>query len=286
MWNPHGAAPAREDICVDRIQIKGWRFGKTVFESHTGVPTMLPKHAHDTYQIGITTRCPGEYVCEGKTWSAPPGTVILFNPGDVHSTSQIGVRNRADTSKLMFIEPEKMTEVAASIKDRSCAMPVFEKLVIQDKHFIRRFSDVHALFSTNATDLEKESRLLSVLVQLIAGFASRHAAPGKQRRDRSKALLVREYVEAHYCDNISMATLAEVAHTSPYHLNRVFAREIGIPPHAFQTQVRIERAKLLLLKGMSVAETALSTGFFDQSHLTRYFKRIVGVSPRSYLLAR
>ena len=82
--------------------------------------------------------------------------------------------------------------------------------------------------------------------------------------------------------NARSAELGRVAGLSPYHLNRVFARELGMPPHAFQTQVRIVRAKALLRDGVPVAETAVRTGFFDQSHLTRHFARVVGVPPGRY----
>jgi AraC-like DNA-binding protein len=55
-----------------------------------------------------------------------------------------------------------------------------------------------------------------------------------------------------------------------------------MPPHAFQTQVRVSRAKTLLLEGWSISQVASQTGFADQSHLTRHFKRLVGVTPGRY----
>jgi AraC-like DNA-binding protein len=69
---------------------------------------------------------------------------------------------------------------------------------------------------------------------------------------------------------------------SPFHLNRLFCREIGMPPHAFQTQVRIARAKTLLRQGLPITGVAMQTGFADQSHLTRHFKRLLKLTPGQY----
>lgn len=268
--------------CDWRSTIHAWRCGGVVLEAHTGEPTTLPRHAHDTYQIGITTRDPGEYLCEGKTWYAPSGSIILFHPGDVHSAVKVGVRDRRDTSLLMFVSPQQMWKIATSLYGKDCGPPTFENLVIDDSAFIRLFADTHAYTGTGATLLEKESRLHRLLHCLIAKFSASPAAPRPIARSRNKVLLARDYIESHYRDAINMEQLAKLTHTSPYHLNRLFAREIGIPPHAYQTQLRVERAKRLLLRGTSITDAALSTGFFDQSHFTRYFKRIVGVTPRSY----
>ena len=64
---------------------------------------------------------------------------------------------------------------------------------------------------------------------------------------------------------------------------RVFRKVLGLPPHAYLVQVRITQAKKLLASGMAIAEVAAETGFSDQSHLHRHFKRIVGVTPGQYV---
>jgi AraC-like DNA-binding protein len=94
---------------------------------------------------------------------------------------------------------------------------------------------------------------------------------------------VREYLQDHFHENVTLARLSQIANLSPYHLNRVFCAEVGIPPHQYQAQVRIARAKLMLMNGVPVAQVAIDTGFADQSHFGRYFKRYMQVSPRRYL---
>jgi len=86
-------------------------------------------------------------------------------------------------------------------------------------------------------------------------------------------------MQRHYSDNISIKELAELACLSPYHFIRVFNQAIGMPPHAYLMQIRVNRARNLLSTKKSLIEVAIQTGFSDQSHLNRYFKRVFGYTP-------
>jgi AraC-like DNA-binding protein len=70
---------------------------------------------------------------------------------------------------------------------------------------------------------------------------------------------------------------------SAYHLSRVFRRRVGLPPHAYQTQVRIAHAKHLIAAGVPIPQAAQQVGFFDQSHLAYHFRRLLGYTPGAYL---
>lgn len=94
---------------------------------------------------------------------------------------------------------------------------------------------------------------------------------------------MREYIHANAVDEISLELLAEVAHLSMYHALRSFREVLGLPPHKYLLQVRVERAKDMLQQGVLIADVAAALGFSDQSHLTRQFKRVFGVPPRRSL---
>ena len=82
---------------------------------------------------------------------------------------------------------------------------------------------------------------------------------------------------------MTLPDLARCAGLSAFHLCRVFGATVGMPPHAYQTQVRVRRAKSLLRAGVPIAAAATAAGFYDQAHLTRHFKRIVGLTPGRYI---
>ena len=102
----------------------------------------------------------------------------------------------------------------------------------------------------------------------------------------SKSVLqqVMEYINEHLHQDVKLIELAAIAQMSPYHFLRLFKQSMGVTPHQYILQRRIEKAKCLLQHGeLSIAEVAARVGFCDQSHFTRYFKRIVGVTPKQLL---
>lgn len=91
------------------------------------------------------------------------------------------------------------------------------------------------------------------------------------------------FIHANYGMDLSLADVAAAAHLSPYHLTRVFKKATGVSPHQYLVRVRVESARALLTAGAedrSLAEIAAAVGFADQSHLTRHFKRMLGVTPK------
>lgn len=82
--------------------------------------------------------------------------------------------------------------------------------------------------------------------------------------------------------NISLQAMADKAYISKYHYIKCFKREIGMPPHKFQIQNRIRKAQRLIENGEPLTAVAVSLGFYDQSHFTRYFKNLVGLTPLEY----
>jgi AraC family transcriptional regulator len=92
---------------------------------------------------------------------------------------------------------------------------------------------------------------------------------------------VTEYINEHLHQDVKLIELAAIAQMSPYHFLRLFKQSMGVTPHQYILQRRIEKAKYLLQHSeLSIADVAASVGFCDQSHFTRYFKRIVGITPK------
>jgi AraC family transcriptional regulator len=92
------------------------------------------------------------------------------------------------------------------------------------------------------------------------------------------------YIEEHLDAGLSLEQLAAAAHLSVYHFARQFKAAIGLPPHQYVINRRVERARQLLQAGtdLSLAEVAAGAGFSDQSQLTHHFKRLVGVTPGQF----
>jgi AraC-like DNA-binding protein len=114
-------------------------------------------------------------------------------------------------------------------------------------------------------------------------YADIRLPPKPPAREPRAVDLVRDYLRDNYAENVSLEELARRANLSPYHLNRIFSREVGLPPHRYQIGVRVSRARELLARGTPITRVVTETGFADHSHLTRTFKRLVQVPPSKYL---
>ena len=88
-------------------------------------------------------------------------------------------------------------------------------------------------------------------------------------------------------DEITLETLAEIVHLSPYHFARLFKSATGMPPYQYVLQCRVEQAKALLITGRhSISEVADMVGFATQSHLNRHVRKMLKVTPRELLPTR
>ena len=94
-----------------------------------------------------------------------------------------------------------------------------------------------------------------------------------------------EYVRERLGESFTLAELAAHADLDKFHLCRAFRAQVGMPPHAYLTHLRVARAKELLARGMRATDVAQLAGFYDQAQLTRHFTRIVGTTPARYARA-
>jgi AraC-like DNA-binding protein len=110
-----------------------------------------------------------------------------------------------------------------------------------------------------------------------------HVTLRPARTEHPAVRAARQYMEDHFCENISVAKLAALVSLSPYHFARVFVRQTSFPPHAYLEGIRIRKAREFLDCGHTLASAALSAGFADQSHMTHRFKRFLGITPGEYV---
>lgn len=241
----------------------------------------MPKHSHGEYQICLSLDFPGVYGYRGTSFAVPVGSLSVVHPGEVHSARDPEERRTPSSFRMMYAEPDLLARAATEVAGRGEAQPFFRDPIIQDRPLARDFLRLHVALEGTAPRLEQDTRLLFVLTRLVERHAGIRPSPPPGRERRAVGL-AREYLEDNLGRGVSLEELACLTNLSPFHLARVFRNEVGLPPHAYQAQARVGRARSLLLQGWSAARVAQETGFADQSHLSRRFKRLVGVTPGRY----
>jgi AraC-like DNA-binding protein len=247
-----------------------------------GPAESLPKHSHEEYQICINGEPPHEYHYRGTYYHVPPGSLSVIQPGEMHSVRDLEDRRNSTTLRIMYVNPAVISMAAAEVAGHQTNFPFFADPIIHEPSLAQLALNCHVALEGVASRLEQDSLLLSMLTQFIRRYADTPPVLKPVGKERGAVQRVRNYLRENYAENVTIAHLAQVAHLSPFHLNRVFCAEVGVPPHQYQTQARVAHASRLLAQGMPIVQVAAVTGFTDQSHLTRHFKRLMRVTPGRY----
>ena len=260
------------------MQLSGVSLLHADYASHQFAP-----HYHEELAIGVIQR--GKlHVNIGKNgrMTLSAGHIVIINPGEIHE----GFADPRDGCFYqMFYLPAKLLGKATGLADEF--FPHFATCAIDHSLVAKQLSWLHDNLTTPSTSvLAYESYLLEVINNLVG----RYARPGTLTPlhpppSAPSANTIREsqaYLAAHYDQKIGLETLAAQIGLSPYHFLRLFKATVGMTPHAFQMQLRIDQAKLQLMRGAPIANVAVDLGFHDQSHLTKQFKALVGVTPQRY----
>jgi AraC-like DNA-binding protein len=247
-----------------------------------GPAVVLPSHMHEEYQLNLNVEVPGGVYYRGAFHVVPSGQLAVVMPGEPHTPRDPADRDDVSTHLTIYVRPDAMREAATELAPKRTGLPAFYDLIVDDAHVVERFARVHAALSSPSPALDREVRLAGLLSDLVERYA-RVTPAGSPASAHRAVRRARDYLHGNFLDNVTLTRLSEIAELSRYRLARLFSEDIGLPPHAYQTQLRLEHAKRLLLAGTPVSRAGHEAGFFDLSHFTRHFKRYVGVPPGAYV---
>ncbi|WP_031065748.1 helix-turn-helix transcriptional regulator [Streptomyces sp. NRRL WC-3742] len=235
-----------------------------------------PMHVHDAWTVLIVDDGAVRYDLDRHERGTPGGTVSLLPPQVPHNGSPAtaqGFRKR-----VLYLD---MTQLDARFIGPAVDGPDFADPLLR-----RRVGQLHAALAEPGNELEAESRLAFVgerLRERLRPGLVREAGPaGHDLAGRGLAADLRDLLDARLPGALTLEEASGLLHAHPAHLVRVFSAAYGIAPHRYVMARRVDLARGLLLGGRPAGEVAAEAGFYDQSHLTRHFKRVLGVTPGRY----
>ncbi len=232
------------------------------------------RHTHDEYALGVIEQGVQRFTHKGVSHYAPPMSIITVNPDEVHD----GEAHTAEgyRYRMLYLGLPFLRVLLGDQCDRN-GLLAFKGPITSDPQIARRLSWALQLFET------KPELIDELLPPILDDLFSRHATPQPLHlpvADNTAAVRrAVDYIRAHVCEEISLDLLAGEVGLSKYHFLRQFKRVIGLTPHAFHLHRRVELARQALEQGSSPADAAALAGFADQSHLTRRFKTVYGLTP-------
>ncbi|MFE5487422.1 helix-turn-helix domain-containing protein [Streptomyces sp. NPDC056527] len=236
-----------------------------------------PMHVHDDWTLLIVDDGAVRYDLDRHERGTPNGTVSLLPPYVPHNGSPAtahGFRKR-----VLYLDLTQLDEslIGAAVDRPDLADPVLR----------RRVEQLHTALARPGDELEAESRLALIGRRLrthLGPASEADLAEGSDRavRDPGIAQDFRDLLDTRLREGTTLQEAASVLHAHPAHLVRAFSAAFGIAPHQYLMSRRVGLARRLLLDGRPPGEVATATGFYDQPHLTRHFKRVWGVTPGRY----
>ena len=260
--------PERSDwIVVRHDPESGIEVIRAHFRGHAYDP-----HDHDEFLLGFTESGVQQFSCRRRVHRSTPGGAILIEPGEVHDGES--PETGGFTYGMLYVP---MSRMRSEVESLGIALPGFRATLSDDNRVtavIRRaFSAIYHHEGRLSRDLSM-SILVCTLQRVSLARMGGGLGPAVQR---AQDLIHEEFVR-----DLSLADLCAASGLDRFGLARAFRQEVGLSPHAYLVQTRLKAARRALSRGVPAAAVAAETGFVDQSHLGRWFRRAYRLTPAAY----
>ncbi len=238
------------------------------------------RHTHESYCFGVISTGAQSFLRNGARHTAPSNSIVLVNHDEVHdghSATENGWAYQAIyplNEQLALVQREAGLPLNGSI--------YFPTPVVEDPELAGMFRLTFSHLFSSDNRLLRETLVYNTLLKLIQRHASIRPDIKEPGAARARMELVRQFLDDQPETDVSLEDLARLGGVSVFHLIRQFQSCFGLPPHAYQIQARIRLAKQLIRAGEPLAGAAVQAGFHDQSHLSRHFKKTLGVTPGQF----
>ncbi|WP_273766832.1 AraC family transcriptional regulator [Aeromonas hydrophila] len=233
------------------------------------------KHSHPHFSIGAITGGHSHYLNQRSRQEVGRGHLVLMNPEEVHACNPVVDE---PWSYLMFYLDTGWLQRQQEEAGLGDAFRPFDMTASRDPLLYQGLCRLHRQLWQEQDPLAREVACHQFSRQLLARLtpASWDDRP-PQHLQRAAELMQDD------CSRpLTLAQLSAVAGLTPSHFVRSFSRHYGMTPHAYLLDQRIRHARTLLRRGEPLAEVALASGFADQAHFQRQFKRRVAATPGHY----
>ena len=235
------------------------------------------RHSHEGYTIGVIESGFGENNYRGSVFHLSPGKIVVMNPDEVHTGI---VDSEHPWSYRMFYIHQ---DIFKQMLPEKSILPFFRGLCFEDRYWFERLHALHCLLEKKSDALEQQTRFIEDLTAFTQTFGKVQSSVVSGHEPKAVSR-IKDFIKANFQQNVSIDDLVRITQLSRSYLIRSFQHCVGIPPYTYLIQTRIKHAKKLLAKKIPIVQVAYEMGFSDQSHLTRHFKSLTGITPKQYAI--
>jgi AraC-like DNA-binding protein len=238
------------------------------------------KHQHE--ELILTTIKAGNIniLFNEKTDSLKPNQISIVNPNEVHAATLSDVKSFG--CYVLYLNKKWCKEIQKSLFTQSSFLNIQTSLIEDNSMYLEFISICDELFMNDISNIEKEEKLIELISKIFLKFCHTNEKAQLDTKNFKIANKIKDYLIANIENEISLQDIAEYMQLSTIHILRVFKKEFGLPIHSYILNEKVHLAKDLLSQNMPISEVAHSSGFFDQSHLNKSFKRVFQLTPKEY----
>lgn len=245
------------------------RFGDFVYDPHT----------HDRACLALITRGAIHIRMRDTDFVARAGDLYAIDAEVVHAGEAAAAGGWSQ--RTIYLDPARLAEQLAE-GGRRRGEGHIRGPVIRDARLLSLFLALHRGTEAEADALGLDECWLAFGERLVADHTTTEIAVTEPGREPRAVGLARAFLDADLARSVRLGEIATAAGLPPFRLLRAFTRHTGLTPHAYQRQARVRAAVELLRRGEAPAEVAAAVGFADQAHLTRCFRRRMGITPGAF----
>lgn len=262
---------AGSEVTAWRPEVRGIT---EVFHAHF-TDHVYPMHTHDAWTLLILDDGMVRFDLDRHEHGVWRSLVTLLPPHVPHD-------GRAATAHGFH---KRVLYLESGLLDERLIGAAVDRPAVTDPLLRTQIGRLHEALELPGAELEAQSRL-SLIRERLNGHLHHDVTAPPKHRDPRLALRLRELLDQRVPGALTLDEAARRLGANPAHLVRAFTGAYGMPPHLYLTGRRVDLARRLLLAGQRPADVAVAAGFYDQSHLTRTFRRVLGTSPARYARAR
>lgn len=237
--------------------------------------SQIYSHYNDVFSIATLFRTESSISFRGKEHHAQDGAVGLLEPDGIFRHLQIPV---AESVGKLHIDAHVMDDARRALGARNGTIRV-RTVITRSPALYQALSHLHAVLEQAASGLERQESFARALERVFADGIDGSVAPTVVGYETAAIKRAREILHARFAEQVSLQELSDATGLSQFYLLRSFGRSMGLPPHQYQTHLRLARARALLRRGKPASQVAVAVGFADQSHFVRAFRRFQGLTP-------
>jgi AraC-like DNA-binding protein len=218
------------------------------------------RHSHCEFSIGVTHSGVQSFHARGTIHHSQPQNIIVFNPEVTHD----GMAGHASGFgyQMAYLEPELIVSWCHDyFADHS--MRYVRQPLMQDVDCAAQLQQAFIALQQPQESLRAYNLLSQSVLQLLSHHGETGDAQALFQDTPAWIRTARDYMQAHYAEDVTADDLATIAGVSRIHFNRVFTQAVGTSPHVYLNTIRIRHAQRLLRQGQSAIDVAGSVGFAD-----------------------